>query len=378
MRKRTILPTLIIIIFWGIIVGYNDLFLRHEPANSAIIEQINPIPYAAYFELKNNKPHAVFQTPVFPNYNTYCHEAWKPCQFMPFQQLYGDLLRIGSIQYVWMNIGEKANASLAVLLDTLTTIAPYWRYPYVFGQLIVPMQKSLDESGSGTRIDERKRSREDAVVLGKKWEFFLCEREKWVNPCGSYELPHYLAFNQFYYLGDSERAAEQYRISAMHSDAPALTSLMAALVYGRGGEHLKSATLRYDRFLSLSENAAALSLADDQQNSNTSEAEKTLGKAIFEVQLQLITEAADKHPACWTSYQCLQKKGAISKSVEYSWNDLCNSGKNDANIRCILMKDGIERRVISLDGKLIYPSDSTFQFRRSEEFNSRRAQPTIN
>ncbi|MBP6911144.1 hypothetical protein KBC03_06220 [Patescibacteria group bacterium] len=67
-----------------------------------------------------------------------------------------------------MNIGEKANASLAVLLDTLTTIAPYWRYPYVFGQLIVPMQKSLDESGSGTRIDERKRSREDAVVLGKK------------------------------------------------------------------------------------------------------------------------------------------------------------------------------------------------------------------
>ncbi|MBP6911143.1 hypothetical protein KBC03_06215 [Patescibacteria group bacterium] len=111
-------------------------------------------------------------------------------------------------------------------------------------------------------------------------------------------MPHYLAFNQFYYLGDSERAAEQYRISAMHSDAPALTSLMAALVYGRGGEHLKSATLRYDRFLSLSENAAALSLADDQQNSNTSEAEKTLGKAIFEVQLQLITEAADKHPAC--------------------------------------------------------------------------------
>ena len=87
---------------------------------------------------------------------------------MPFQQLYGDLLRIGSIQYVGMNIGEKANTSLGILLDTLTTIAPYWRYPYVFGQLIIPMQKTLDEGGAVDRIKERKKSRDDAVLLGKK------------------------------------------------------------------------------------------------------------------------------------------------------------------------------------------------------------------
>lgn len=368
MSRKRIIPV-VIIILTGIIVGYNDLFLRSEPANT-FGETINPIPYAAHFQEKNNKPHAVFQTPVFPSYNTYCHKAWKPCQFMPFQQLYGDLLRIGSIQYVGMNIGEKANTSLGVLLDTLTTIAPYWKYPYVFGQLIIPMQKILDEGGAIDRIEERKKSRDDAVVLGKKWEFFLCDKGKLENPCGSYELPHYLAFNEFYYVGDSEAAAEHYRISAMHSDAPALTSLMAALVYGRWGEHLKSATLRYDRYLSL----AAVSLADEKQNSSN-EKEKNLAKAIFEIQLQLITEAAEATPECGTSYGCLQTRGAVSKSIQHSRDNLCESWRNTQNIRCILMKEGLSRGFINTNGKLTYPLDPTFTFLRSQEFNSRRAQP---
>ncbi len=71
------------------------------------------------------------------------------------------------------------------------------------------------------------------------------------NPCMNYELPHYMAFNYFTYLADSEHAAEQYRISAFHDDAPALTPTLAALVYGRAGQHLKSATLRYDRYTNL-------------------------------------------------------------------------------------------------------------------------------
>lgn len=79
-------------------------------------------------------------------------------------------------------------------------------------------------------------------------------KEKYKNPCPTHELPHYTAFNYFNFLGDAVHAADQYKISAFQDDAPPLTATIAALIYGRGGDHLKSATLWYDRYLALAEN----------------------------------------------------------------------------------------------------------------------------
>lgn len=75
--------------------------------------------------------------------------------------------------------------------------------------------------------------------------------------------------------------------------------MMAALVFGRGGEHIKSATLWFDRYLAL---------ADSDDEINMADANRSLNKAIFETQLQLITDAADATPSCGTSYSCLQKE----------------------------------------------------------------------
>ena len=88
-----------------------------------------------------------------------------------------------------------------------------------------------------------------------------------LNPCKSYEIPHYMAFNYFYFLQDAENAANQYRVSAFHTDAPSLTPMMAALVYGRGGEHLKSATLWYDRYVAL---------IDSEDDINSDDAKRSL------------------------------------------------------------------------------------------------------
>lgn len=153
------------------------------------------------------------------------------------------------------------------------------------------MQKTLDEgTGATEKMEIRKRSRNNTIELAKKGEFFLCDPKKmiaitgmtqeqfinlvykkeeqfdYLNPCKSYEIPHYMAFNYFYFLKDAENAAQQYRISAFHNTAPSLTPMMAALVFGRGGEHLKSATLRYDRYAALAESEDDIN-ADDAKRS---------------------------------------------------------------------------------------------------------------
>ena len=122
-----------------------------------------------YFDVQSNKPHAVFQTPVFPQYNNYCHEKGKACQLIPFQQLYSDIMRISSIQYIGVNLGANGDRGLYTLLDTLTTLSPFRPYPYGFGQLVVPMQKTIDEgTGAAELIQIRKNSWENAIKLAKK------------------------------------------------------------------------------------------------------------------------------------------------------------------------------------------------------------------
>ena len=167
------------------------------------------------------------------------------------------------------------------------------------------MQKTLEEitSGSSSETLEQKESRNDALLLAQKGEHFLCDQKKIFaitgtteeefidtmsntsskdllkNPCPHYELPHFMAFNYFNFLSDPQDAADQYKISAFHDDAPSLTATIPALIYGRAGEHLKGATLWYDRYLSLT---------DDENQENS--AVVALSKAIFEMQLELISE----------------------------------------------------------------------------------------
>lgn len=136
----------------------------------------------------------------------------------------------------------------------------------------------------------RKRSWDNTIKIAKKGEYFLCDAKKivaitgmsqeefvslvykkeqhpeYLNPCKSYEIPHYMAFNYFYFFQDAEHSAEQYRISAFHDTSPSLTPMMSALVFGRGGEHLKSATLWYDRYAALAESEDDINSEDAKRS----------------------------------------------------------------------------------------------------------------
>lgn len=81
------------------IVWYNGLFLRTEP-HDTLTETVNPLSYLAHATIERQKPDAVFQAPVFPEYARYCYSSQKLCQFIPLQSLYTDLLWIRTIQYI--------------------------------------------------------------------------------------------------------------------------------------------------------------------------------------------------------------------------------------------------------------------------------------
>lgn len=93
------------------------------------------------------------------------------------------------------------------------------------------------------------------------------------------------------------------------------------------------------------------------------------------MQLQLITDAADRTPACGTSYNCLKERGAIRTSIQHTWNSTCQGGKVSNDLRCVLMAAGLQTGYISLNGNLIYPLEEKFEFAWSKEYNSRWAQP---
>ena len=93
------------------------------------------------------------------------------------------------------------------------------------------------------------------------------------------------------------------------------------------------------------------------------------------MQLQLITDAADKTPECGTSYNCLQQRGAIRTSVQDTRNNICQAGRNQQDIRCILVGAGLQAGYIRLNGQLTYPIEDNFEFMWSKEYDSWWAQP---
>lgn len=388
--KKWLLSGIVLCGMIGSYLYYNHIFLRTSE-ESKIAQVINWIPYIAHFKAQQQQPASFFTAASFPAYTQWCHENKKLCSIMPLQQLYADMQWLGSIQFVWGQWRPEEIVWLGKMLDSLTTISPYREYPYTFGQLLIPIPKSpYKKVGSWSEFTLQKESWASAENLAKKGEYYTCDAEKikairglsekdfinavydttgariqYSNPCASYERAHYAAFNAFNYTNNPELAAQNYKISAFHDGAPSLTPLMAALVYGRWGEHLKSASLWYDRYLNL------MSVAAQQDDILLQDADRAIKKAVFELQLQLITEASDKTPECETSYTCLEQKDSIKKSIQNTYNNICKGWKEQYNIRCILFATAVQYKRITLDGKLVYPLENGFIFTWDEDYNSR-------
>jgi hypothetical protein len=391
--KKYGIQSIMILFFW-LFIAYNSVFIRSDtkPGNieKTIGPKINAVPYTTYFDIQQKQPSTFFTTPAFPSYTQRCHEKKKLCTLIPLQQLYADMQWLGSIQFVWSQPVPNMSWELSTLLDNLSTLAPYRDYPYIFGQLLIPLNKNLsDELGK----DILQKSRNDAKALAERGEMYTCDskkvakivaldenvfidvfystwsKEDYQDPCITYERAHYAGFNAFYYRKQATEAANNYKISSFTRWSPGLAPIMAALVYGRGGEHIKSASIRYDRHI-------ALSSQDQSDEIIAKETKSNLQKAVFELQLQLITDADDaSSKSCKKSFSCLERWWHIKASIQKSFNDICGKGIKTDNLRCRLLNIGLKNWRISLDGELIYPVESGWKFTWSDEYGSRWITP---
>jgi hypothetical protein len=143
------------------------------------------------------------------------------------------------------------------------------------------------------------------VILAMDDQTFIQEVENQEsvlrNPCQTYELPHTLAFNYFYYLNDLEGAIKYYKLAAFHDEAPTITASMPTILRGRQGQHLISAQLWLDK-------AVTIQSQDGFDSSNTMVAEynRAIQKSIHELQLHLLGTADDiDDTECARDYSCL-------------------------------------------------------------------------
>jgi hypothetical protein len=242
-------------------------------------------------------------------------------------------------------------------LESITNISPYWQYPYIFTQYLLPLQKHSFLKNEEISSVIEKKSWEQAVLIGEKGVDFLCDSD--LQKCYDFEFPKSLAFTYFYYLGDLVEAKKYYQLAADSDDAPYFLQNMAAVIEGRIGNHLKSAIMWYEKFLSEQENGGEKS-------------EYFIKKSVFEYTLHLIEITDANQNFCVQDLECLQKEMLLQKTIINAKKLCVDSVDTISEISCMLLKYGLDNGFIGLDGSLEYPLDENLYYGYREDVSDWR------
>jgi hypothetical protein len=71
-----------------------------------------------------------------------------------------------------------------------------------------------------------------AIIAEENLEDILT-KEKYRNPCQSYEIPYYLSFVYYFHLNDNLSAANYYKVVSAQEDAPRGAKVLAAIMQGK-------------------------------------------------------------------------------------------------------------------------------------------------
>jgi hypothetical protein len=319
---------------------------------------------------KDEKPSPIQDT-LLTHYNANCIYGLWICKSYAMQYIYAGIQRLQSIQYIGKYINPAHPNSISNKLNHITETSPLWVYPYIFAEMLWPSHKKDHEDTTWARI-----TRDNSIIIGERWIHYTCDAEKLKkikeltykefidaierkdtnlrNPCKDYRLPHNLAFNYFQYKEDSNKAAYYYMVASFHDDIPGITIAMPAIVLGRAGENLLSATIWYDRF----QNAMnQLKKIKDKQSDESKEIEKTIDtsikKAVSEISLHILQ--ATYPDGLWTGENISTTK--ISNTIK---NIISQCDQNKA--WCEILLYGLQQWWIQKDGILIYPIDDTMKY----------------
>jgi hypothetical protein len=321
------------------------------------------------------------------------------------------LMWISSIQFVWWASEIWRSQNLYKILDNLTNLSPYWKYPYIFWQIMIPHLKKAEDA----TFLQKNQSRLESVTLWEKAMKFLCdsakvnkipnlsvpefyiilnnpwEKEKYLNPCDTYEIPNYLWFNYYYFIWNSNKSVNSYKIASFSYNSPKALPWMVAVVSGRLWKYLTSSQIWFARFYSDLEKLRSW-VSEKEWELLKNDIKDSLKKSVFEFQLYILDQASWVYSwnnwNCFHDYNCLLEEWLISVIINDIITD-CSDTENInldnlfdmdiwydeliGNINCILIWEGMKQWYILNDGNMIPTIKKTnnMEFYWDDEENTR-------
>lgn len=243
MKKRLLFIWCIIFILFPILFGFY---------------KINELNYILHREIRINQ---VNHPEKLPNSETARISSFG------FMNMMADIYWLKTIQYIgWNVIWGEYKKYLAVMMDLITDMNPYFESPYTIWQLLIPSSEKAYEEFDDPEAQKDYRAWE---ALWLKWVQNFCDtekvnsiiqqedlskiisEEKYSNPCQSYKIPYYLAYIYYFYLKENTNASHYYKVVAAQKDAPEGARVLAAIMQGKWWDREKSLFM----FLSLAENS---------------------------------------------------------------------------------------------------------------------------
>ncbi|MDY6863775.1 MAG: hypothetical protein SV062_12415 [Thermodesulfobacteriota bacterium] len=130
-----------------------------------------------------------------------------------YTSLVSDFLWMKAVIYFGGHyVTDKSYPWLYHILDLVTTLDPYFKFPYEFGGIILSIEEGNVEKSN--------------MLLKKGIKYFP----------SYWRFYNYLGFNYFYYLKDSKKAAHYIKIAATLPDHPGYLPYLAASLMTSGGE----------------------------------------------------------------------------------------------------------------------------------------------
>lgn len=342
MLKKVLLIILVLISGIGIYL-YKQAVL--DPSSVGILSsttnivELVPQNYITYFFLKDEDPIYVWDNKIVEAYNKDCQQKWINCSIMPFQQLYSSFLWLSSIQYIGTVVDSNRAPYLYAMLQNLTNLSPYWSYPYIFWQLLIPLSPTQSSGIDQEIIND---SHIKAIQLWHKWISYTCDPQKtesiynlsqkefydevnkgisqspYLNPCLDWNISSYQWFNEFYYVANYPESSKFYKLASFNNDNPAVTASMVGIVIGKSGQHLKSMQLWFSNLVSL-EQQLQKTQSDDEKAFLDEKRTESLQRIVFEYQLHTLSnitsKARENERPCFEDYTCITQRGFIKTAI---------------------------------------------------------------
>lgn len=173
-----------------------------------------------------------------------------------FKNLRANMYWLQTIQYIWWNaFHSEYKKYLYIITDLVTELNPRFENPYVIAMLLLPDYNQRYEDLS----DEQKIKHEDeAIEIWLKWLKNFCDLNKinlidnendlskiWndenlKNPCHSYKVPYFLAYNYFFHKNDPISASKYYKVTSSIETSPSWAKDMAAVMLWKWWDREKS------------------------------------------------------------------------------------------------------------------------------------------